>query len=175
MVDMDMMTTIVFLDIKIDDEIQPRIKIELFTKDLPKTTENFRQFCTGEYQDHGKPIGYKNSPIHRIISGFMIQGGDFIRGNGLGSKCIFGSDTFPDEGFPYDHKKYSLSMANSGPNSNGCQFFIVTDDAPHLDGKHVVFGKVIAGFETIDKLDKVKVDQNDKPKSTIIISECGEM
>ncbi|KAK6204748.1 cyclophilin type peptidyl-prolyl cis-trans isomerase, partial [Scheffersomyces amazonensis] len=152
-----------------------RVKIELFADELPQTTENFRQFCTGEYTEHGRPIGYKNSIFHRIIRGFMIQGGDFVKGNGLGSKTIYGSTSFPDEGFPHDNRKYSVSMANSGPNSNGCQFFICCADAPHLDGKHVVFGKVIEGFETVDKIESTPVDSNDKPRSTVVIYECGQM
>ncbi|KAK6459582.1 uncharacterized protein RJT20DRAFT_17154 [Scheffersomyces xylosifermentans] len=166
---------IVFLDISIGDKSLPRVYIELFAKELPKTTENFRQFCTGEYRENGRPIGYKNSPFHRVIKGFMIQGGDFVKGNGLGSKTVFGKSSFPDESFTYDHKKYSISMANSGPNTNGCQFFICCADVTHLDGKHVVFGKVIEGFETIDAIEKVSVDRDDKPTEQVLITNCGEM
>lgn len=104
----------------------------------------------------------------------MVQGGDFVRGNGTGSASIFGGDTFPDEDFTHNHVKYSVSMANLGPNTNGCQFFICTGDALHLDGKHVVFGKVVEGFEVVDALNKVKT-RGDSPTEDIVITECGEM
>lgn len=112
--------------------------------------------------------------MHRIIKDFMIQGGDFERGNGTGSLTIYGLSTFDDEGFPYDHKKYSVSMANSCPNTNGCQFFICTKDASHLDGKHVVFGRVIEGFKIVDELNQTRT-KNDLPTEEVIIEECGEM
>lgn len=140
-----------------------------------RTTENFRQFCTGEYRVHGRPIGYKGSTFHRIIKDFMIQGGDFLKGNGTGSTTIFGSLSFQDEAFPYNHEKYSVSMANSGPNTNGCQFFICTEPAPHLDGKHVVFGKVVEGFDVVDALNKVELSHGDKPADPVTVTECGEM
>lgn len=104
----------------------------------------------------------------------MVQGGDFVSGSGRGSKTIFKAETFPDEGFPYNHEKYCVAMANSGPNTNGCQFFICTQAAPHLDGKHVVFGKVVDGFAVVDMLNDAAVD-GDRPKSRWVISECGEM
>ncbi|KAG2736046.1 hypothetical protein G9P44_000136 [Scheffersomyces stipitis] len=166
---------VVFFDINIDDQPLGRVKIELYADQLPRTSENFRQFCTGEYRELGVPIGYKGCGFHRVIKGFMIQGGDFVRGNGLGTKTIYGKESFADEAFTYDHKKYSVSMANSGPNSNGCQFFICCKDTPHLDGKHVVFGQVIEGFEIVDKIENINVDANDKPKQNVVIAECGEM
>lgn len=104
----------------------------------------------------------------------MIQGGDFERGNGTGSLTIYGGTAFDDESFPYDHKKYSVSMANSGPNTNGCQFFICTKDSPHLDGKHVVFGKVIEGLSVVDELNLART-KNDVPIQDIVVEECGEM
>lgn len=151
-----------------------RIEIELYS-DLPKTSENFRQFCTGEVKEYGKPIGYKGSKFHRVVKGFMVQGGDFIKNNGTGRKTIYGSNTFNDEKFKYDHIKYNVSMANSGPNSNGCQFFICCKNLPHLDGKHVVFGKVILGFDVVDYIEQVRVDGRSSPKEDVIIAECGEM
>lgn len=104
----------------------------------------------------------------------MVQGGDFERGNGTGSINIYGGSSFEDEGFMFDHKKYSVSMANSGPNTNGCQFFICTHESPHLNGKHVVFGKVIEGFSVVDKLNLTRT-KNDMPIEEVIIEECGEM
>lgn len=164
-----------------------RVKIELFADQLPKyvyvfasistnirTTENFRQFCTGEYRPSGRPVGYKGSVFHRVVKDFMIQGGDFVKGNGQGSQTIFGSQKFDDEAFPFNHDKYSVSMANSGPNTNGCQFFICTARTPHLDGKHVVFGKVVEGFDVVDAVNAVKT-AGDRPSADVRITECGEM
>lgn len=164
--------TIVFVDLISGITTLGRIKFELFP-DVPKTAENFRQFCTGEYKEGGRSVGYKGSKMHYLSKSSIVQGGDFIKHNGGGFKSIYGSETFDDESFKYNHEKYSLSMANKGPNSNGCQFFICFKKLPHLDGKHVVFGKVIEGFETVDKLQGLKTFQ-DKPIDDIIISECGQ-
>ncbi len=109
------------------------------------------------------------------IKGFMIQGGDFISHNGLGSYSIYGSKQFEDEGFYHNHEKYSLSMANSGPNTNGCQFFITLDSQPHLDGKHVVFGTVIEGHDIVNQIERVSVEENERPKVPVKITNCGEM
>ena len=116
---------------------------------------------------------YKNCIFHRIIKDFMIQGGDYENNDGTGGKSIYGRK-FEDENFEIKHHKpYLLSMANSGSNTNGSQFFITTVETPHLDGKHVVFGEVIKGFEIIYKLNNIKTDDNDKPISNIVISDAG--
>lgn len=105
----------------------------------------------------------------------MIQGGDFISHNGLGSYSIYGTTQFEDEGFYFTHEPFSLSMANSGPNTNGCQFFITLEKQPHLDGKHVVFGEVIEGQDILKQIERVSTGENDVPKVPIKITNCGEM
>ncbi|KAK9451454.1 cyclophilin-like domain-containing protein [Limtongia smithiae] len=172
----DFSNPIVFFDVNLGSQPIGRIKFQLFKDKLPKTAENFRQLCTGEYKVNGVPQGYKGSRFHRIIKDFMIQGGDFLRNNGTGSMSIYGTTTFADEGFEFQHEPFSLSMANSGPNTNGCQFFISCAALPHLDKKHVVFGRVIEGQDVVRKIEHVPTDDSDKPSPLdVIIVQCGEM
>ncbi|KAI0837581.1 putative U-snRNP-associated cyclophilin [Hypoxylon sp. FL0890] len=170
---------LVFFDITLGGEPLGRITFELFKDVVPRTAENFRQYCTGEVRDNrGQSQGYKGSKFHRVINNFMIQGGDFLNGNGTGSTCIYGTKSFADENFSLKHnQKGLLSMANSGPNTNGSQFFITTVPTPHLDGKHVVFGKVVDGMDVVDKIEKTKTGRRgrDVPDMDIVIAQCGEM
>ncbi|KAF2217458.1 hypothetical protein CERZMDRAFT_6585, partial [Cercospora zeae-maydis SCOH1-5] len=167
---------ITFFDIALGGEPLGRIKMELFADVVPRTAENFRQFCTGETKDHlGKPLGYKGSKFHRVIKDFMLQGGDFKNGNGTGSATIYGTDKFADENFERKHDSPGvLSMANSGPNTNGSQFFITTVATPHLNGKHVVFGKVVDGMDVVRKIENVRT-KSDAPVQAVVIAQCGEM
>ena len=166
---------VVFFDVSIGGHAAGRITMELFADTVPKTAENFRQMCTGEFRKLGKPVGYKGSPFHRCIKGFMIQGGDFVRGDGTGCMSIYG-DRFEDENFELKHTGPGLlSMANSGPGTNGCQFFITCDACDWLDGKHVVFGKVVDGMLTVRKVESVTTGPNSKPKLPIVVTQCGEM
>ncbi|KAL8938843.1 MAG: hypothetical protein Q9216_003682, partial [Gyalolechia sp. 2 TL-2023] len=134
----------VYFDVTVNDGPPARIIFDLYYDVVPRTAENFRALCTGE-----KGFGYQGSAFHRIIPGFMLQGGDFTAGNGTGGKSIYGAK-FQDENFVRKHEKpFLLSMANSGPNTNGSQFFITTVPTPHLNGKHTVFGEVASGQEYV--------------------------
>jgi len=167
---------VVFFDLTLGGEPLGRIKMELFADVAPRTAENFRQFCTGETKNaRSRPQGYKGSKFHRVIKGFMIQGGDFINGDGTGSTTIYGTSKFADENFNLSHDAAGLlSMANSGPNSNGCQFFITTTATPFLNYKHVVFGKVIEGLDIVHMIENTRTTR-DKPNQDVTIAQCGEM
>ncbi|KAH9603855.1 hypothetical protein KSS87_005975 [Heliosperma pusillum] len=158
----------VFFDVEIDGKPAGRIEMGLFGKTVPKTA--------GEkgIGKSGKPLHYKGSKFHRIIPSFMLQGGDFTLGDGRGGESIYG-EKFADENFKLKHTGPGLlSMANAGEDTNGSQFFITTVTTSWLDGRHVVFGKVLSGMDVVYKVE-AEGKQNGTPKSKVVITDSGEL
>lgn len=168
----------VYMDIAIGHRSAGRLVFELFADYTPRTAENFRALCTGERGISPRtniPMSYQGSLFHRIIGGFMAQGGDFTNGDGTGGESIFG-EKFADENFILQHDGGGLlSMANAGPNTNGSQFFLTFRQAAHLNGRHCVFGRVESGMATLALIEKVSTDGNDKPRFDVKITNCGQL
>ncbi|KAL8228370.1 hypothetical protein R6Q57_015954 [Mikania cordata] len=170
-------TNRVFLDVDIDKQRLGRIVIGLYGEVVPKTVENFRALCTGELgkSKSGKLLHYKGTPFHRIIPGFMIQGGDIVHHDGRGNESIYGG-TFRDESFKIKQSHPGMvAMVNSGPDSNGSQFFITTVKAYWLDGEHVVFGEVIEGMDNVYAIEGGAGTYSGKPRKKVVISDSGEI
>ena len=153
-----------------------RIEIELFEDRVPRTAENFRMLCTGEkgVGRSGAKLHYKGSKIHKIIPGYLLQGGDFIANDGSGNESVYGP-RFEDENFSVSHdQKGIVSMANNGRNTNGGQFFITFNKAQWLDGKYVAFGKVVEGMDILDQIEAAGTS-NGAPKKVVSVLDCGEI
>jgi cyclophilin family peptidyl-prolyl cis-trans isomerase len=159
----------VFFDVAVDDGPAKRIVMELFADIVPKTAENFRALCTGE-----KGFGYKGSKFHQCVPGEKLEGGDFEKGNGSGGRSIYGK-YFDDENFMLRHHTGSLSMASSGPNTNASQFCTMISAASWRDGKHVVFGRVIDGMETVVAVALQNFGPGSAIRPNVVITDCGQL
>ena len=167
---------IVFLDIAIGATPVGRVEIVLDVAAAPKTCENFRALCTGERASPStrKPLHYARSVAHRVIPGFMIQGGDVTHHNGTGGESIYGR-TFPDENFALKHDARGVvSMANAGADTNSSQFFITLAPTPHLDGKHCVFGRVLRGMDVVDAVEVVG-SPSGTTSEAVVITDSGQL
>ncbi|KAK5111662.1 hypothetical protein LTR62_004767 [Meristemomyces frigidus] len=163
----------VFLDIDIAEQPAGRLTIELFADKAPKTCENFRQLCTGEHDG----MSYEGVALHRVIDEFMIQGGDIAKGDGTGTASIYDGGEFEDENLDWREMDAAalVCSANRGPHTNGSQFFITLEPCPHLNGKHTIFGRLVAGQQVVDRVAKVEVDKDDRPLEPVLIARCGEL
>eukprot|EP00618_Florenciella_parvula_P014777 CAMPEP_0119522714 /NCGR_PEP_ID=MMETSP1344-20130328/37948_1 /TAXON_ID=236787 /ORGANISM="Florenciella parvula, Strain CCMP2471" /LENGTH=250 /DNA_ID=CAMNT_0007560763 /DNA_START=20 /DNA_END=772 /DNA_ORIENTATION=- len=183
----DIVTSVVYFDVAEEksfpsggstiSKLNPlgRIEMGLYGNVVPKTALNFKELCEGceSMVTPDKQIGYEGSAFHRVIPDFMLQAGDFTRGDGRGGESIYGAK-FADENFELKHlTKGALSMANSGPDSNGSQFFITTSDCTYLDGKHVVFGTVLKGYDDVVMAIEALGSSSGKLKSRVVITASG--
>ena len=164
------------MDLSVSGRGIGRVVIELFEDKCPKTCENFRQLCTGEFRPRGIPIGYRDTPFHRLIPGLIIQGGDCDKRDGTGSISIYGHNFEDEESALGFDEPGVVAMANSGKDTNGCQFFITLGPTKQLEGKYVAFGKVVEGFFTLRQVECIPLrPKSESPSLPVTISQCGEL
>ena len=155
-----------------------RLVIELFDADAPRACENFRALCTGDKGTSKackRPLSYRGVAFHRIVSGFVCQGGDFVRGDGSGAESIFGGK-FKDEAAALKKKHDAagvVGMANSGKNGNACQYYITLAEAPRCDGRHVVVGRVVEGLEVLRRIEREAASESGVPRVRVAVADCG--
>jgi len=167
---------IVFFDITVEGDAMGRVSIELFRDTVPMTSENFRSLCTGERGRSECPLFYKGIPFHRIIPGFVLQGGDILSKDGRSNVSVFGYP-FPDESFDGkagNHLVGTVGMAHSGSNRNGSQFFFNLARNEHLNRKYVVVGQVVDGWEIVNAVTSSSGSRCGTPVSRAWISDCGQ-
>ena len=166
-----------FFDVSIGGEPAGRFVFGLYGETVPRTVENFVRLCVGDKTDaQGRRLAYGGSPFHRVIKGFMIQGGDFTAGNGTGGLSIYETGKFKDENFRVRHTRRGLlSMANAGPGTNGSQFFVTAAATPWLDGRHVVFGEVLQGLELLGTIEGQATDRSDRPLKPVVVTRAGAL
>lgn len=170
---MSKVTEKVWLDIAIKNKKVGRIEIAMFGKKVPFTAKNFIELAKGWFEKDGTKLSYKNSKFHRVIPGFMIQGGDITKGDGTGGKSIYGHN-FKDENFKLKHYASGMvAMANAGANQNASQFYITLGAAPWLDGRHVVFGKVLKGMAIVRKIAELPTNAKHEPTLSVTITDSG--
>ncbi|MEW5301586.1 MAG: hypothetical protein WDW36_004437 [Sanguina aurantia] len=166
----------VYMQLEAGGKALGRVAIGLYGNAAPRTVENFVALCKGDggVGGMGKALSFSGCNFHRIIPGFMVQGGDITNGDGTGGDSIFGP-TFEDENLKLKHDGAGvLAMANAGKDTNSSQFYITLAAQPHLDGKHVVFGKVEAGMELVRRLESMG-SSDGTPKQAVRVVSCGEL
>ncbi|CUG86342.1 cyclophilin type peptidyl-prolyl cis-trans isomerase, putative [Bodo saltans] len=168
---------VVFMDVTLEGDVVGRVSMELFHDSLPQTAENFRSLCTGERNfSEGAPLTYKGVPFHRVVSNFVVQGGDIVHRDGRGNQSIFGYK-FPNEsinGKAGKHLLGTIAMASHGPNGNGSQFFFNLRRSEHLDEKLVVFGQVLDGWDVVERVARHCGTRSGTPVSRAWVSDCGQ-
>jgi len=163
----------VWMDVQIGTAERRRVTFALYNDTMPRTSYNFRALCTGEkgLGRCGQPLHFRQTLVHRVVAGSLVEAGDIENYDGTGGESIYGP-CFEDEGFETHHKRGILSMCNRGPDTNDSKFFVSLRSLSHLDGKHVVFGEVFSGMYVLDAIESLETT-SEKPKLQVAIVDCG--